>query len=95
MGGACLGPATNNVVEYNVVIELLRDDIVHGITFLEVRIDSQLVVSQLNGVYQVRHPTLLRQFFLLGYLKEILNILYTIIFQGTKTQLLVHMLIIY
>ena len=50
-GTACLGPATKNVVEYNVFIELLRDVIVHGVTFLEVRLDSPLVVSQLNEDY--------------------------------------------
>ena len=32
------------------------------ITQLEVRLDSQLVVSQLNRAYQVRNPILLRQF---------------------------------
>ena len=31
-GGACLGPATNNVAEYGVVIELLWDALSHGIT---------------------------------------------------------------
>ena len=61
-GGACLGPATNNVVEYSVVMKLLWDAILHGITFLEVSLDSQLMVSQLNRVYQVRHPTLLHRF---------------------------------
>ena len=56
-------PTTNiNVVEYSVVIELLWDVISHGITCLEVRLESQLVVSHLNGDYQVRHPILLRQF---------------------------------
>ena len=44
-GGTCLGHATNNVFEYSDVIELLWDVILHGITFLEVIIDSQLVVS--------------------------------------------------
>ena len=44
-GGAFLGPATNNVVEYSVVIELLWDALSHGITQLEVILDSQLVVS--------------------------------------------------
>ena len=34
--GAFLGPATNNVFECNVVIEILWDAIVHGITFMEV-----------------------------------------------------------
>ena len=51
--GTCLGPATNNVVEYMVLIELIWDVVSHGITRLEVRLDSQLVVSQLNGDYQV------------------------------------------
>ena len=45
-GGVCLGPITNNMVEYSVVIELLRD-VLHGISCMEVRLDSQLVVSQL------------------------------------------------
>ena len=48
LGGACLGPATNNVDEYRDVIELLWDALSRGITQLEVRLDSQLVVSQLN-----------------------------------------------
>ena len=47
-GGACLGPASYNVAEYTVVIELLWDAFSCGITHLEVHLDSQLVVSQLN-----------------------------------------------
>jgi ribonuclease HI len=61
-GGSFLGPATNNVAEYSAVIELLMAAISLGITSLIVRLDSQLVASQLNGAYQVRHPTLLRLF---------------------------------
>ena len=60
--GACLGLATNNVAKYRVVIEILWDSLSHGITQLEVRLDSQLVVSQLNRAYQVQNPILLRQF---------------------------------
>ena len=60
--GTCLDPASNNVAEYRVVIELLWDSLSRGITQLEVRLDSQLVVSQLNRAYQVRNPILLRQF---------------------------------
>ena len=52
-GGAFLGPATNNVAEYMEFIELLWDSILHGITLLEVKLESQLVNSQLNGDYQV------------------------------------------
>jgi ribonuclease HI len=61
-GGACLGEATNNVVEYSVVIELLRDALSHGISHLWVHLDAQLVVSQLNGVYHIHDPTLHRRF---------------------------------
>ena len=60
-GGACLGPATNNVVKYRAVIDLLWDALSCGITQLEVRLDSQLVVSQLNQA-SVRNLILLRQF---------------------------------
>ena len=52
-GGACLSPATNNVAEYRAIIELLWDALSRGITQLEVKLDSQLVVSQLNQAYQV------------------------------------------
>ena len=50
-GGAFLGPTTNNVAEYRAFIELLWDSLSCGITQLEVRLDSQLVVSQLNRAY--------------------------------------------
>ena len=52
-GGICLGPVTDNVAEYGAVIEFLWDPTLCGITHLEVRLDSQLVVSQLNGDYHV------------------------------------------
>ena len=61
-GGVCLQPSSNNVAEYSVIIELLRDAISHGVLSLEVRLDSQLVVSQLNGSYHIRDPILLRIF---------------------------------
>ena len=44
-GGLCLRPSSNNVAEYSVVIELLRDSILHGVLSLEVLLDSKLVVS--------------------------------------------------
>ena len=61
-GGVCLGPSTNNVAKYSIVIELLHNAISHGICSLEVRLDSQLVVCQLNDRYYVHDPTLLRRF---------------------------------
>ena len=58
-GDVCLWPSLSNVVEYSVVMKLLRDVISHGVHSLEVRLDSQLVVSQLNGLYRIRDSTLL------------------------------------
>ena len=58
-GGVCLWPSSNNVAEYSVIIELLWDAISHGVLSLEVCLDSQLVVSQLNGLYRIRDLTLL------------------------------------
>ena len=53
-GGVCLRPYSNNVTEYSVIIELLRDAISHGVLSLEVHLDSQIVVSQLNDLYRIR-----------------------------------------
>jgi ribonuclease HI len=53
-------PLTNNVVEYSTIIELLHNVISHGVQSLEVFLYSQLVVCQLNNMYWVRDPTLLR-----------------------------------
>jgi ribonuclease HI len=57
-GGICLGDTTNNVVEYSVVIEFLRDALSLAISHLWVYLDAQLVMSQLNRVYRVHDPTL-------------------------------------
>ena len=53
-GRIFLGPATNNVAEYSSVIALLGAANALGVSRLVVYMDSQLVVSQLNRVYQVR-----------------------------------------
>ena len=60
--GVCLWSSSNNVAKYSVIIELLWDAILHGVLSLEVHLDSELVVSQLNGLYHVRYPMLLRRF---------------------------------
>ena len=61
-GGVCLQPSSNNASEYSVVIKLLQDTISHGVLSLEVCLDSELVVSQINGLYHVRDPALLKRF---------------------------------
>lgn len=57
-GGMCLGPITNNVAEYNAVIKLITEASTLGICCLIVKLESQLVVSQLKTRYSVCHPTL-------------------------------------
>ena len=61
-GAICLGDATNNVTEYNTVLEFPHDALSHSISHLWVYLDAQLVVSQLNRVYHVYDPTLHRWF---------------------------------
>ena len=61
--GVCLGPATNNIAEYSVVLELLTEAVDLGIRELLVYLDSQLVVLQLNGHYSVRNPSILCLYF--------------------------------
>ena len=56
--GVCIGQSTNNIVEYSALIELLSDAITHGIRRLVVRLDSQLVILQLTGIYSVRNPAI-------------------------------------
>ena len=60
--GVCIGRSKNNIVEYSALIELLSDAITHGIHRLVVRLDSQLVILQLTGIYSVRNPSIYRMF---------------------------------
>jgi len=60
--GVRIGPASNNIVEYTVVINLVSEAISYGIDSLVVCLDSQLVVSQLNNICWVRDPYLYRSF---------------------------------
>ena len=68
--GVCLYPSSYNIVEYSVVIKLLRDSIYHGIQSLQVFLDSQSVVLLLNGMYRIRDPTLLRIFLRVRFLER-------------------------
>jgi ribonuclease HI len=56
--GAALGVATNNVAEYRALIAGLESALDHGAIALEVRMDSELVVRQMMGVYKVRNEGL-------------------------------------
>lgn len=53
-----LGVTTNNVAEYQGLIAGLRAAIELGATEVEVRMDSKLVVEQMSGRWQVKHPAM-------------------------------------
>ena len=61
-GVVCIGPATNNITEYEVVINLLTEAASQDVCNLVVLMDSQLVVFHLSHVYTIRNPVLLRLF---------------------------------
>jgi ribonuclease HI len=57
-----LGVTTNNRAEYNALIEGLRRVASFGGEEVEVRLDSELLVKQLDGVYRVRSREILPLF---------------------------------
>ncbi len=54
-----LGETTNNVAEYQALLLGLKMALDLGVKNLEIFADSQLVVQQLKGAYQVKTPHLL------------------------------------
>lgn len=56
--GQCIGKATNNVAEYRGVIAVLERAQQLGIAELELRLDSELIVKQIEGAYRVKQPAL-------------------------------------
>ena len=53
-----LGRATNNVAEYEALILGLEEARRRGIERLDVRMDSLLVVRQMQGLWKIKHPGL-------------------------------------
>jgi broad specificity phosphatase PhoE/ribonuclease HI len=53
-----IGHATNNVAEYRGLIAGLTEAARLGATEVDVRMDSKLVVEQMSGRWQVKHPDL-------------------------------------
>ena len=62
LGAVSIGPATNNIAEYEAVISLLTEADSQDVHDLVVLMDSQLVVCHLNHVYTIRNLVLLRLF---------------------------------
>ena len=53
-----LGRATNNVAEYRALILGLEEARRRGIDEIDVRMDSLLVVRQMQGLWKIKHPGL-------------------------------------
>lgn len=65
--GRKIGISTNNIAEYTAVIEAFNWLISNRESFGETSgihffMDSQLVASQLNGIYKVKHPNMQQLF---------------------------------
>ena len=56
--GEAIGVATNNVAEYAALVAGLRHAATVGVTELEVRSDSELMVKQMRGEYRVKNKDL-------------------------------------
>jgi ribonuclease HI len=56
------GPATNNQVEYVIVIGLLSEASHLHIHHLSILLDSHLIILQLNNVYRIHDPCLYRKY---------------------------------
>jgi ribonuclease HI len=57
--GTFLGITTNNVAEWTGLITGLEAALELGADEIVVRLDSELVIKQLSGVYRVKHPNMI------------------------------------
>lgn len=63
-----LGKATNNVAEYIAVIYGLQEGIIRKAKSLTIYTDSELLVRQINGRYQIKNHFLKNLFLLIKHL---------------------------
>ena len=52
--GDAIGETTNNVAEYKALIAGLETSLEQGVSQIDVRLDSQLLVKQVTGEYRVK-----------------------------------------
>jgi probable phosphoglycerate mutase len=57
--GTYLGVTTNNVAEWTGLITGLEAALELGANDIVIRLDSELVIKQLTGVYRVKHPNMI------------------------------------
>lgn len=59
--GKYIGHVTNNVAEYQAVIEALKwlkNNLINSVNSINFFLDSKLVVNQLNGYYKIKNANL-------------------------------------
>lgn len=56
--GRSIGEATNNVAEYKALILGLETALEHGVTEIDIRVDSELVASQVAGDWKIKNDRL-------------------------------------
>ena len=85
LGGVHLGLATNNIVEYSVIFELLSKALALGICRLVFKMDSHILVSQLNHTYSVIHPMLLHKYLMVCLLERYFEYIdYCLVIRGSN-----------
>ena len=57
-GGEPIGRTTNNVAEYRGAIAALEAALRHGASDIDLRLDSELIVRQIQGRYRVKNAAL-------------------------------------
>jgi ribonuclease HI len=57
-----IGEVTNNVAEYEALLEALDHCVKKGLSPVEILADSQLLIRQLSGVYKVKHENIIPLF---------------------------------
>lgn len=57
--GSYLGITTNNIAEYQAVYLALQKALELGVNYVDFRLDSLMVVSQMNGIYKVKNHELI------------------------------------
>ena len=68
--GIFLGRTTNNLAEYQAVITLMTNACALRMRSLVVRLDSELVISQLTSHYSVHHLVLYRKYLRVRFLEH-------------------------
>lgn len=57
-GACCFVDCTNNEAEYRALLQGLNCVHAHKLVSIEIRLDSELIVKQLQGLYRVKHAGL-------------------------------------